>query len=172
MLSVMHAGACGAAAPSSPATARPSEIVFAANHSVGHDGQIVRVDLGGRRTLLAPGISVRSDLMLSPNGSWVAFDGERAGASHVYVLHPDGTGLGRLTAGGSSLSLGEGDLVRSPNSRELAFANGGGDSPPVVSFSGPSASTGGPTWLDDERVLVGVSVRSSRAAGRRAPLEG
>jgi Tol biopolymer transport system component len=54
----------------------------------------------------------------SPDGKWIAFTSNRDGLNQIYVVHPDGTGLTRVTRGtsvegsiGTSVWLGDDDLV-------------------------------------------------------------
>lgn len=51
---------------------------------------------GGEHPLLA-GNSLDYDPTWSPRGGWIAFTSERNGSADLYRVHPDGTGLERLT---------------------------------------------------------------------------
>ena len=50
----------------------------------------------GERALL-PGNSLDYDPAWSPKGGWIAFTSERNGSADLYRVHPDGSGLERLT---------------------------------------------------------------------------
>jgi len=76
------------------------------------DGSATRTVVGGRRINQSPDYS--------PNGRWIAFESDRAGFhSAIWVVHPDGTGLTRLTRPAL-----EAFWPRwSPHSRRLLFTN-------------------------------------------------
>lgn len=65
---------------------------------------VIVVCLGGTSPLLAQGLvqltndpAADTDPAWSPDGSEIAFASERTGASHLWALRPDGTGLRRIT---------------------------------------------------------------------------
>jgi TolB protein len=57
----------------------------------------------------------------SPNGRLIAFASRREGHSHVYVMHPDGTGIHRVT----DTRADDDHPTWSPDGRRLAFAREG-----------------------------------------------
>lgn len=59
----------------------------------------------------------------SADGQWIVYTQERAGASDIYRVHPDGTGLEQLTADPAFDDQG----VLSPDGRKLAFISTRGD---------------------------------------------
>jgi TolB protein len=50
----------------------------------------------GERALTQPG-TLDYNPAWSPSGDWILFTSERAGSADLYRIHPDGTGLDRLT---------------------------------------------------------------------------
>lgn len=57
----------------------------------------------------------------SPDGSMIAFNSERAGHSHVFVINADGTGLRQITSGDGY----EGHPGWSPDGKDLAVDRAG-----------------------------------------------
>lgn len=57
---------------------------------------IAAADGGGEHPLLAA-TSLDYDPAWSPKGDWIAFTSERGGSADLYRVHPDGSGLQRLT---------------------------------------------------------------------------
>jgi len=57
---------------------------------------IANADGFGERPLIQPG-SLDYNPAWSPRGDWIAFTSERAGSADLYRVHPNGTGLERLT---------------------------------------------------------------------------
>ncbi len=57
---------------------------------------VAQADGSGERVLL-PASSLDYDPAWSPKGDWIAFTSERNGSADLYRVHPDGTGLARLT---------------------------------------------------------------------------
>lgn len=56
----------------------------------------------------------------SPNGEWIAFLNESGMFGDLYLIHPDGTGLTRLTET-SDISR-DGNLVWSPDGKQIAYS--------------------------------------------------
>src|SRR5438105_648103 len=60
--------------------------------------EIVIADADGKNErVLAPHGGIEYSPAYSPDGKWVVFTAERGGLSDIYRIHPDGTGLERLT---------------------------------------------------------------------------
>jgi Tol biopolymer transport system component len=57
---------------------------------------ISNADGSGEQPLTQPG-SLDYNPAWSPKGDWIAFTSERAGSADLYRIHPDGSGLDRLT---------------------------------------------------------------------------
>src|SRR5438045_3325170 len=57
---------------------------------------IANADGSGERKLFATS-GFDYDASFSADGKWIVFTSERAGSADVYRVHPDGTGLERLT---------------------------------------------------------------------------
>jgi Tol biopolymer transport system component len=57
---------------------------------------ISNADGSGERALTQPG-SLDYNPSWSPKGDWIIFTSERAGSADLFRIHPDGTGLDRLT---------------------------------------------------------------------------
>ena len=73
---------------------------------------------------LLPAISLDYNASFSADGKWVIFTSERDGSADIYRVHPDGTGIERLTEGPSY----DDQAALSPDGRTLAFVStrGGG----------------------------------------------
>ena len=73
---------------------------------------------------LLPAASLDYNASFSADGKWVIFTSERAGSADIYRVHPDGTGIERLTEGPSY----DDQAALSPDGRTLAFVStrGGG----------------------------------------------
>jgi Tol biopolymer transport system component len=56
----------------------------------------------------------------SPDGEWIAFINENGTVGDIYLIRPDGTGLGRLTY--SNDVSRDGNLVWSPDGEEIVFS--------------------------------------------------
>jgi TolB protein len=87
--------------------------------------QIMMADGDGKNErLLAPHGGMEYSPSYSADGKWVVFTQERSGLSDIYRIHPDGTGLERLTDDPAFDDQG----TLSPDGRSLAFIStrGGG----------------------------------------------
>ena len=60
----------------------------------------MNADGSDQKTLIADS-GRESEPAWSPDGLWIAFASDRDGHSHLYMIHPDGTGLTQLTSGNS-----------------------------------------------------------------------
>ncbi|MGB7539370.1 MAG: NBR1-Ig-like domain-containing protein [Anaerolineales bacterium] len=80
-------------------------------------------DLEGGPTVRLPGIPQHAtDLAWSPDGTWIAFsyyDNPSEQIKDIYIIHPDGTGLTRLT---NTPDADEDGPAWSPDSRQIAFS--------------------------------------------------
>jgi TolB protein len=72
---------------------------------------------GKNERVLAPHGEIEYSPSYSPDGKWVVFTEERGGLSDIYRIHPDGTGLERLTDDPAFDDQG----ALSPDGRSLAF---------------------------------------------------
>jgi Tol biopolymer transport system component len=80
--------------------------------------QIMIADADGKNErVLAPHGEIEYSPSYSPDGKWVVFTQERGGSSDIYRIHPDGTGLERLTDDPAFDDQG----ALSPDGRSLAF---------------------------------------------------
>jgi hypothetical protein len=106
-----------------------STIAFATRRTGDAHLFLMRADGSNQRELdLGPGIY--DDPSFSPDGQWLAFTRrDAAGAlKTLYVVHPDGTGMRRVT----NVTVNESDPTWSPDSRLIAVARGGTGSPIAV----------------------------------------
>src|SRR6185436_7778133 len=86
--------------------------------------QIMIADADGKNErVLAPHGEIEYSPSYSPDGKWVVFTQERGGSSDIYRIHPDGTGLERLTDDPAFDDQG----ALSPDGRSLAFISTRGD---------------------------------------------
>jgi Tol biopolymer transport system component len=173
------------AAVSATASARgastPPRIVFSADQRAAVSFEVYRVTLAGKRIGLSKSPFEDSDPHVSPNGRWVAFLSSRNGGRTVWVVHPDGTGLRRISRVLPTPDGGSVELAWSPRSDRLAVSVakniGSGGS---VLLVGPGlkqrtiargAPFYAPGWSPDG-ALVTVSdretVRALTPTGRRA----
>src|SRR5512139_653860 len=89
---------------------------------------VSNADGSGERPLLPPTAVRDYDASYSADGKWIVFtserDGEGDGQADIWRVHPDGTGLERLTRDPSMEDAG----VLSPDGRKLAYVStkGGG----------------------------------------------
>lgn len=74
---------------------------------------------GKNERVLAPHEGIEYSPSYSADGKWVVFTGERGGLSDIYRIHPDGTGVERLTDDPAFDDQG----VLSPDGRSLAFVS-------------------------------------------------
>jgi Tol biopolymer transport system component len=74
---------------------------------------------GGGERALAPSTSLDYDPAWSPRGNWIAFTSERNGSADLYRIHPDGSGLERLT---DNLAY-EDQAAFSPDERSIVFVS-------------------------------------------------
>jgi Tol biopolymer transport system component len=80
--------------------------------------EIMIADADGKnQRVLAPHGEIEYSPAYSPDGKWVVFTQERGGLSDIYRIHPDGTGLERLTDDPAFDDQGS----LSPDGRLLAF---------------------------------------------------
>jgi len=80
--------------------------------------EIVIADADGKNErVLAPHVGIEYSPSYSPDGRWVVFTQERGGLSDIFRIHPDGTGLERLTDAPDFDDQG----TLSPDGRSLAF---------------------------------------------------
>jgi TolB protein len=77
---------------------------------------ISNADGSGERALTQPG-SLDYNPSWSPKGDWIVFTSERAGSADLYRIHPDGTGLDRLTDDPAYDDQG----AFSPDEKEIVF---------------------------------------------------
>lgn len=89
---------------------------------------VANADGSGERRLLPDSTGLDYDASFSPDGSWIVFTSERdpegSGQADIWRVHPDGTGLERLTRDPSMEDAG----VLSPDGSKLAYVStkGGG----------------------------------------------
>jgi Tol biopolymer transport system component len=139
------------------------------------------VDLWGSKPTLIPGIPAHArDLAWSPDGAWIAFsyDTSSLQVGDLYVAHPDGSGLTRLT---DTPDMHEIKPAWSPDSRMIAFSRQsktiesglGASDIYVMSADGsnPTRITGDPadeldpTWSPDGTQIAFVSTRPELGDG-------
>jgi Tol biopolymer transport system component len=84
---------------------------------------VANADGSGERRLLPDSTGLDYDVSFSPDGSWIVFTSERdpegSGQADIWRVHPDGTGLERLTRDPSLEDAG----VLSPDGRKLAYVS-------------------------------------------------
>jgi len=84
---------------------------------------VANSDGSGERRLLPDSNGLDYDASVSPDGKWIVFTSERdkdgSGQADVWRVHPDGTGLERLTKESSMEDAG----VLSPDGRTLAYVS-------------------------------------------------
>jgi Tol biopolymer transport system component len=87
----------GAFAPASAQPA-PAKNTILTNRIGPSGGELflANADGSGERELNTGG-HMEYDAMFSADGKWIAFTSERNGAANIYRIHPDGSGLERLT---------------------------------------------------------------------------
>jgi Tol biopolymer transport system component len=106
-----------------------STIAFASRRN--GDAQLFLMNANGnRQRLLDLGSGIYDDPSFSPDGQWLAFTRrDDAGAPKaLYVVHPDGTGMRRLT----DVSVNENDPTWSPDSRAIAVVRAESGTPVVI----------------------------------------
>ncbi len=112
------------AAVSATASARgastPTRIVFSADQRAAVSFEVYRVTLAGTRIDLSKSPFEDSDPHVSPSGRWVAFLSSRNGGRTVWVVHPDGTGLRRVSRVLPTPDGGSVELAWSPRGERLA----------------------------------------------------
>ena len=84
---------------------------------------VANADGSGERRLLPDSAGMDYDASFSPDGKWIVFTSERDkdgdGQADLWRVHPDGSGLERLTKEASMQDAG----VVSPDGRSLAFVS-------------------------------------------------
>jgi Tol biopolymer transport system component len=88
-----------------------TELAFGALTGRGEDLMIAAADGSSVRSLRdAIGQAAQTvwQPTYSPDGEWIAFAGNRLAATHLFVIHPDGTGLRELDLGLLSPEAGDG----------------------------------------------------------------
>ncbi len=99
-----------------------NRVAFVSTHETG-TWTAYTVDLLGSAPVRIPGIPQHAtDLAWSPDGTWIAFsyyDNPSKQIKDVYIIHPDGTGLTRLT---DTPNADEDGPAWSPDSRQIAFS--------------------------------------------------
>jgi len=83
---------------------------------------ISQADGGGEHPLLAT-TSLDYDPAWSPKGDWIAFTSERNGSADLYRVHPDGTGLQRLTDNPAY----DDQAAFSPDEKQIVFVSSRAD---------------------------------------------
>jgi Tol biopolymer transport system component len=99
-----------------------NRVGFVSTYETGH-WTAYTADLLGSAPVRIPGIPQNAtDLAWSPDGTWIAFANYEE-SSHqikdIYVIHPDGSGLTRLT---NTPDADEDGPAWSPDSRQIAFS--------------------------------------------------
>src|SRR5215471_8480548 len=112
---------CAAVALGQPS--RPSHKVLF-NRFLAPEIEIMVADSDGKsERILAPhtaaAIATEYSPSWSPDGQWIVYTQERGGSADVYRIHPDGTGLERLTDDPAFDDQG----ALSPNGRSLVFVS-------------------------------------------------
>jgi TolB protein len=74
---------------------------------------------GGHERALASSTSLNYDPAWSPRGGWIAFTSERNGSADLYRIHPDGSGLERLTDNPAY----EDQAAFSPDEKSIVFVS-------------------------------------------------
>ncbi len=99
-----------------------SRVAFVSTHESG-TWNAYTVDLLGSAPVRIPGIPPHAtDLAWSPDGTWIAFanyDNPSEQIDDIYIIHPDGSGLTRLT---NTPDSDEDGPAWSPDSRQIAFS--------------------------------------------------
>src|SRR5262252_3096426 len=86
--------------------------------------EIMIADADGKNErVLAPHEEIEYSPSYSPDGKWVVFTQERGGLADIYRIHPDGSGLERLTDDPALDDQG----ALSPDGRSLALVSTRGD---------------------------------------------
>lgn len=115
LLAVLCAAFAIAAQASDP---HRSRIIFQGGGAA-HIGLFLADADGQHETPFLPSAYRNFSPSFSPDGLWVVFSSDRAGSSDIYRVHPDGSGLERLTDSPAFDDQG----VLSPDGRSLAFVS-------------------------------------------------
>ena len=150
-----------------------SRVAFASTHETGH-WTAYTVNLLGSAPVRIPGIPQNAtDLAWSPDGMWIAFstyDNPSEQIKDIYLIHPDGTGLTRLT---NTPDADEDGPAWSPDSRQIAFSGRSrsdtvgpkdifrmnADGTGVVNVTTDPASEFDPAWSPDGTQIAFTSTR-------------
>ncbi|MBN1440882.1 MAG: PD40 domain-containing protein [Anaerolineales bacterium] len=150
-----------------------SRVAFVSTHETGN-WTAYTADLFGSPPAQIPGIPQRAtDLAWSPDGAWIAFSYYEDTAKQVkdlYKIHPDGTGLTRLT---NTPDADESGAAWSPDSLQIAFSGrsrteavGQGDiyrmnadGSGLVRVTSDDASEFDPAWSPDGNQIAYTSTR-------------
>jgi Tol biopolymer transport system component len=99
-----------------------NRVAFVSTHDTGHWTGYT-VDLLGSAPMLIPGIPQNAtDLAWSPDGAWIAFsayDNPSEQIKDIYIIHPDGTGMTRLT---DTPDADEDGPAWSPDGLQIAYS--------------------------------------------------
>jgi Tol biopolymer transport system component len=79
---------------------------------------VAQADGANEHALLPPG-ALDYDPAWSPKNDWIAFTSERSGSADLYRVHPDGTGLERLTDSPAY----DDQAAFSPDGKQLVFVS-------------------------------------------------
>jgi dipeptidyl aminopeptidase/acylaminoacyl peptidase len=131
----------------------------------------------GKATRLTTGDAPSSDAVWSPDGRWIAYQGEADGKAGLIVAHPDGTGVAFLAPmeGTNSPLPGTGhDITWSPDSERIAFVSAtpgpetteaGGDPMVFTRYLWrPTAGEGLKPFNDNRRLHIFVATVANREA--------
>jgi TolB protein len=150
---------CGSAAAPPPgllfvSTRDGDYAIFGVSAGGGHEARLTK----GRGDPSSPrGLFFAIEPAWSADGRLIAFVSKRDGVSHVYVMHPDGTGVRRLTDARAE----DAGPTWSPDGRRVAFTREGALFV-VASAGGPARRLGrafagrvaDPAWAPDRKSIA------------------